>query len=86
MKYSGYRLIPGVESEEKINLLIEIANIRSPNKRLALIDHLVNKTSQSVCAVLYKLSQSTIGDAVASLNEKHALACKVVECNSRPHI
>ena len=73
-----YKLFPGTESEHKIRLLIQAANLKSENKIAALVDHYCNGTPQNVCATLYDLSQPTISAAAGQLNRHYNLAYAVV--------
>ena len=75
-----YKLFPGTESEQKIRLLIQAANIQSDNKIAALNDHLCNGTPQKFCERFYEISQQTISSAVQQLNKYYALSYEIVHC------
>ena len=78
MKY----LSQGLESAEKVELLLQLTNIRSENIQMALVDHLVKNFSISDAAVINSCRQPNLTEALSSLNK---VAEKVEKINEIKH-
>lgn len=76
---NGYKLIAGQVSEVRLFHLIKLANIKSENKRQALVEHLVHGSNQEATSFRNNIAQSTLSAAVSRLNKTYYLACKAVE-------
>lgn len=73
------KLFKGCEPESKIKILIKAANIKSPNKKKAIIGHFCQGYSQRTCESLYGISQQTISSAVKKVVKQYGIYCQIAE-------
>jgi len=61
-------LTKGLESEERINLLLQLTKIGSENIKSALVDHLTKGLTENDAAMLNNVSQQNFNRALKRLN------------------
>jgi DNA-binding MarR family transcriptional regulator len=78
-----YSLTPGIESKERILLLLQLTEITSEDIIAALVDHLERGLSVTTSAALNNVPQPNVSRALATLNEKAEIVEKIKEHDER---
>lgn len=73
------RLIPGIESEKRVELMLELTDITSSGIKSALVNHLTLGHPVETSALLSKVESSNVSRALASLNEVADIVEKIKE-------
>ena len=72
-------LTKGLESEERINLLLQLTKIGSENIKSALVDHLTKGLAENDAAMLNDVSQQNFNRALKRLNNVAGVVEKIKE-------
>ncbi|KXO13292.1 hypothetical protein AKG98_3513 [Moritella sp. JT01] len=72
-------LTKGLETEERINLLLKLTKIGSENIKIALVDHLTKGLTENDAAMLNGVSQQNFNRALKRLNTVAGVVEKVKE-------
>lgn len=73
------KLIPGIESERRVELLLELTDITSSGIKSALVNHLTRGHPVETSALLSRVESSNVSRGLASLNEVADIVEKIKE-------
>jgi hypothetical protein len=73
------KLIPGIESEKRVELLLELTDITSSGIKSAMVNHLTLGHPVETSALLSKVEPSNVSRGLASLNEVAEIVEKIKE-------
>ncbi|MCG6443635.1 adhesin biosynthesis transcription regulatory family protein [Vibrio parahaemolyticus] len=72
-------MIPGMETEQRVNLLISLTSIRSEPQKQALKQHFVEGLNFSACAALFEITESNFQRAIDRVQQVDSVVESIKE-------
>ncbi|WP_416305189.1 PapB/FocB family fimbrial expression transcriptional regulator [Neptunicella sp. SCSIO 80796] len=76
------RLLQGCETEQKIDLLLQLTNINSESVIGALKVHLVQGAAESMAYMMFDVKQQNFSRALKQLNKVNTIVETIIETTS----
>ena len=76
-------LIKGMETQARIDLLLQLTKVKSENKKQALYDHYCNGSTVSAAAALNGVKQPKLAELIAKIERIAVINEKLFELKNR---